>query len=419
MSVMDDTTQARVRWSHLTPVCALLVLLVVETFLVLSRQFNLLGLLAGEGGDVSRLWIGLTVAGVVVLLMLLLQIPSLLRLVSSLLVRWRIRLRPVLLVVAIIAVPAIWLAWEQWTEERFAWVAAHADDNMESADLAKWESVKPVRSVEDHGDRVVDVRFSADGKTIRSVAHDGSICTWDAITMKMLTRNRLPANHFLASIRPSDGRYGLCPVNGQSMQPSLVVDLESGKTVCEVSLPMIWSYGSTRLFWLNDSETLGMSDGRWWRTNYQTGKTTAAGNVDIHTQNWLFNGRGELTEDGQRLIWVHDGFKGSPPWTVDVADVATLKCSRLGEVKTKCGWCESYGLVPGGKYFHLGTRIYDRQSLKPVAIREFPDMEVTSMAFSPSGDRYAAVMWKIRKPQDREWRRDPKDKMPRPYPGYA
>ena len=65
---------------------------------------------------------------------------------------------------------------------------------------------------EGHGSYVVDLRFSADGRVLRSIGSDGSICTWDAGTMKMLTRSALPTGRFLANIRPSDGRYGLCPV---------------------------------------------------------------------------------------------------------------------------------------------------------------------------------------------------------------
>jgi WD40 repeat protein len=61
------------------------------------------------------------------------------------------------------------------------------------------------------------------------------------------------------------------------------------------------------------------------------------------------------------------------------------------------------GLVPGGRYFHLGTQIYDRQTLKPVAAREFPHMDVTGMTFSGTGDRYAVVMWKSRDEDDHDW----------------
>ena len=227
--------------------------------------------------------------------------------------------------------------------------------------------------------------------------------------MKMLSRISLPVDRVLVNIRPWDGRYGLCPRSFESHEPSLVVDLDSGRAVCEVSPALNWDQYMTRLFWINDTEVLAIGDGHWWRVNYRTGKGIAKGTIDIEKQNPLYNGRGELTEDGKKLLDMHNGGKCTPPWTVDVTDVATLRCSTLGEVKTE-HWPEGpCGLVPGGKYFHLGTQIYDRQSLKPVAAREFPHMEITAIVFSADGSRYAAVMWKAREEDDRDWwrHRDP------------
>ena len=256
---------------------------------------------------------------------------------------------------------------------------------------------------EGHGSYVVDLRFSADGRVLRSIGSDGSICTWDAGTMKMLTRNSLPTDRFLANTRPSDGRYGLCPVRGDPNQPTLVVDLETGKTVCEVMLPLKWEQYMTRMYWLDKSMALALGEGHWRRFNYQTGKIVAEGAIDIDKQNSLYNGQGELTEDGKTLFYAHDAGKASPPWGVEVTDIASLRSRTLGEIGPEQWPNGPVGLVPGGRYFHLGTQIYDRQTLKPVAAREFPHMTVTGMTFSAAGDRYAVVMWKSQDEDDHDW----------------
>ncbi|HEX4072236.1 MAG TPA: hypothetical protein VHX68_13745 [Planctomycetaceae bacterium] len=62
---------------------------------------------------------------------------------------------------------------------------------------------------EGHGDYVIDMRFATDGRTLRSVGRDNSVCTWDAATMKMLRRYSVPGGRWIASIRPSDGRYAM------------------------------------------------------------------------------------------------------------------------------------------------------------------------------------------------------------------
>ena len=181
------------------------------------------------------------------------------------------------------------------------------------------------------------------------------------------------------------------------------MDLETGKTVCEVMLPLKWEQYMTRMYWLDKSMALALGEGHWRRFNYQTGKIVAEGTIDIDKQNSLYNGRGELTEDGKTLFYAHDAGKASPPWSVEVTDVATLEGHALGEIRPEQWPNGPVGLVPGGRYFHLGTQIYDRQTLKPVAAREFPHMDVTGMTFSATGDRYAVVMWKSQDEDDHDW----------------
>ena len=173
-----------------------------------------------------------------------------------------------------------------------------------------------------HGDSVIDMRFATEGRTLRSVGRDSSVCTWDAATLKMLRRYSVPGGRWIASIRPSDGRYAMCVVRWTGSQPTQVLDLETGATVCEVPpLPpswedpmsvQTWEGGMTRFFWLKEPEAMFVYDGHFRRFNYLTGKVLAEGKVDIDKNNALFNVLGEPTEDGTRLFDAHDGGKAHP-----------------------------------------------------------------------------------------------------------
>ena len=270
-----------------------------------------------------------------------------------------------------------------------------------------------------HGDYPVDLRFLPDGKTLRSIGKDGSVCTWDAATLKMLRRRFLPDGRLAASVRPFDGRYVLCPLTRDPKKPIQVIDVETGKALCEASLPLMWddfaasdyhvaSAGS--VFWLNDEEALCVglfledhtgTGFHWWRLNYRTGKTLAEGSGDNDIENSLWFGRPALTEDGKRLLVLHGFGKGSwgalnGAWI----DTTTMVSQKLGEAKLDRKPNGDFGLVPGGKYFHIGSHIFDRQTLKLVAARDFPRDTLNTIVFSPDGSRYAAEIAKTRGQDD-------------------
>ncbi len=271
---------------------------------------------------------------------------------------------------------------------------------------------------EGHGDRIVDLRFSADGRTLRSVGNDGTVCTWDATTMKMLRRISLPADRPVGHIRPSDGRYVLCPVATDPTGSVRVVDLDTGTACCEVALPLAW-HGSEasrqgaatlrHVYWLSDQEALctgyfiksniGVTGYHWWRFNCQTGKVLSEGRLDLGEQNALCNGRGLVTEDGNHLFYVDGGGKGSPPTAAGRVNLRTFRSAELGRIDRPING--RFGLVPGGKYSHLGLHVYDRRTLNLVAAREFPHdkARVGLVTFSLDGSRCAAALYSNAKPE--------------------
>jgi WD40 repeat protein len=255
---------------------------------------------------------------------------------------------------------------------------------------------------EGHADDVIDLRFAPHGRTLRSVGQDGTVCVWDAASMKMLRRFSVPSGTAIVSIRPSDGRYALCVENRAEKVPGQIVDLEMGIVLCKVSLPVnpefdfpwaaSWDGGAQRLFWLNDSEAFAISSGRWRRFNYHTGKILSDGNLDIDKNNSLYNCAGEPVENGKRLFSAHDGGKRTPPWKAEETVLPGFELKELGTIDTK-GFPEGpFGLVPGDKYFHIGAQIFDLRSLKRVAAKEFFKRDVDQMTFSADGSRYCAVV---------------------------
>jgi WD40 repeat protein len=290
---------------------------------------------------------------------------------------------------------------------------AEVDEMRTRPRFLRVPSGEEVIPVEGHGSFVVDLRFSPDGLTLRSVGRDGTVCSWDTAKMKMLRRFSVPTGHRLVSIRPFDGRYGLCVNINAPKSPGQVLDLETGAVLCQVPLPPSdeglprsehWDGGMTRLFWLSDSEALATIDGHWHRFNYRTGQALGAGEIDIDKNIPLFNGCGEPTEDGTRLFYAHDGGKRTLPWEAEETLLPGLELQKLGKVDTKGNPEGPAGLVPGGKYFYIGTQIFDRHSLKRVATKDFARRSVDRLSFNADGSRYVAAVSQDRNRSERPYR---------------
>jgi WD40 repeat protein len=272
----------------------------------------------------------------------------------------------------------------------------------------------------DKRNRIQDLRFSADGRALRTVDADGSVCFWDVTNLALLRKVSIPAGYVVGSIRPSDGRYALCSDAPDATLQVHVVDLDTGKSICQASLLLPWEVRAAsrslahagNVHWLSDREVI--HTGRflhrhngafedWWRLNYQTGDLIELDNPlsipvegarsDLEPKFARFRSDGDVTEDGKHLFVIGGGGKGDPPNLAGQIDLETLQTTDLGRIDRPADG--PFGLVPGGKYFHLGLHIYDRRSLNLVAAKDFPRDRVTigTMTFSPDGSRYAASLW--------------------------
>jgi hypothetical protein len=220
----------------------------------------------------------------------------------------------------------------------------------------------------------------------------------------------------VGSIRPSDGRFALCSKTLAPLRVQ-VVDLDTGESICQASLPLPWKVTRARaharnVHWLSDPEVVytgrlpgysGRVSEDWWRLNYQTGEVIDYGDLrsnllrgvghDLELNMGIFGSDGEVTEDGKHLFLVGGGGKGSPPSVAGQIHLETFQTSDLRSIDPPVNG--PFGLVPGGKYFHMGLHIYDRQSLNLVAAKDFPvdDITIRTVTFSPDGSRYAASLW--------------------------
>ncbi len=121
--------------------------------------------------------------------------------------------------------------------------------------------------------------FSPDGLGLWSVGEDGSVCHWDAATMKMIKRFPALAGFRLSSIRPTDGKYALFVDRGgiagsdEKPKSALVMDVETGAVISKMDVALEWR---GQVYWLPDGELLIVTslynDEAVSRLNYMTGQ---------------------------------------------------------------------------------------------------------------------------------------------------
>ena len=80
--------------------------------------------------------------------------------------------------------------------------------------------------------------------------------------LNFLRRFSIPAGCIVGDIRPSDGQYAMCSDVVDPTRPIQVVDLDDGKSVCQVKLPLTWKVWDVprklacvnRVYWLSNQE---------------------------------------------------------------------------------------------------------------------------------------------------------------------
>jgi WD40 repeat protein len=260
---------------------------------------------------------------------------------------------------------------------------------------------EPIQIPSGHTRSVTSVYFSNDGNTIRSLGGDNMVCSWDPTTGKMKTRFALPKDTTCVSVRPPDGRYALCASAidvetpfwnpEKKVLPVKVVDLDTGKVVSGVDLPVNWPATATRVLWLKEPEALCLTDRMARRFNYLTGEMLGKHGNESSNQNASYNDADEVAEDGQTLYSIDGGYKIGRV-SLERFNIDTGESTKVGEADLPHVTGNGRGLVPGGKYFFIsdpGMYIYDRNNVKIVAQKKMKDWDFLHTTFSPQGNYYA------------------------------
>ncbi|MBT3202095.1 MAG: WD40 repeat domain-containing protein [Phycisphaerales bacterium] len=257
------------------------------------------------------------------------------------------------------------------------------------------DGFKVINTSPAHQGDVTDAYFSAKGDMLRTIGEYGFVCLWDSTTLKLRKRFTLPGKTRVVAVRPPDGRYALCAVANQA--DTSVLDLDNGKVISTLNLPVHWEYNSTSVRWRARNQIDVTDQNMWRRIDYRTGKVLVRRDRDTRSDSDLYNGRGYLTENGKQIfLWNRTGGRGSTRWIeVWTIDAETGKASEKVEIEQiiRGGYNDS-GLVPGGKYFYCADPdmyILNRKTGKLVSHRSFGDTDILKVSFSPNGDRYAMV----------------------------
>jgi WD40 repeat protein len=254
------------------------------------------------------------------------------------------------------------------------------------------ETLEPIQSASGHTRHVASVHFLSDGKTLRSVGNDNVVCSWNTSTAKLEKQLQLPPHTVCVSVRPSDGRYALCASaadvdvpfweSKKEIPPAKVLDLNDGKVVSEVALPVNWPFNTTKVLWIKEPEALCLADFKLRRFNYLTGTVRDYGRNRIH---------GDVSEDGRSIYQIDGGGKDG---TVKVERFAieTGELTPLGGADLPHMTGNFHGLVPGGKRFYVanpGVYLFDRTPVKLISEKRFKGWHMLRLCFSPDGSYYA------------------------------
>jgi WD40 repeat protein len=237
----------------------------------------------------------------------------------------------------------------------------------------------PIRPAAGHTSGIKEVHFSADGKVLRTVGTDGSLCTWDAVALEMKSRAALPPEYTVLSAR-ADGKYMVC-YEAAALKDSFrfyndqtnsawVIDADTGQVVSRLDLPM--GRFRTSIHWIDGRYAVVATWTRLSVFDYLEGKIVKETVID---RTDLGNGMGSLQEDGKG-IYIIDGGAMMDTVKARIVTVPSAEAKELGEFRLPHFTGHTRGLVPGGKFFYVGgpdLYIFDRTTLKLVSEKRFRD----------------------------------------------
>ncbi|MEK7866897.1 MAG: WD40 repeat domain-containing protein [Planctomycetota bacterium] len=254
---------------------------------------------------------------------------------------------------------------------------------------------------------VREIYFSEDGKSVWSVCSDYTVRHREVETLNVLRRFALPAGYMPVGTRP-DGRYMVLFDEARARDgdnagnnwriPAMVLDLLTGKKVCDAELPSSRTCLYARVHWLDEQTALLENDWGLYRFDWRTGEVLKESKRE---GGGLGYGLGDLTEDGKTLYYIGLGGKTTDLGAKEL-DLAAEHMREIGRSRTEL-LQRLTGLVPDGRRFYLGDTgfsLYDRETLTRVVGPRFARSRVFHVAWSGDGARCAFVV-ELREGQER------------------
>ncbi len=218
-------------------------------------------------------------------------------------------------------------------------------DTVRLFDAATFEPILPASG---HGSGIKEAYFSADGKTIRTIGTDNSICTWDAATLKMTGREpcrrvtRCSRPGAMASTWPATRRRAwsgrsfitaIRPIRRESLTPTQARWSrdwpcrwgDSGPAFTgSTTARQWWPRGPASAFsttWKGRSSRKPSSTGRSWAMAWATSRKTARASMSLQAA-------------AQRA-----GSRRAPSISVRARRRKVARPTCRDSLATRAGWC--------------------------------------------------------------------------------
>lgn len=260
--------------------------------------------------------------------------------------------------------------------------------------ILKVPAFEPVLPTDGHLTSSVEMFFSPDGASLTTAGEDNVVCHWDAATMKMTSRSSIPPEWEVLSFRP-DGRFAICfqaaalrriwEREPEEENPAMVFDLGTGKSICELKLPL--GMRGNSIVWLNDHEVALVTGDEICR--FDIVKAAVLSRSSIPDTRWT---GGFASGDGKSLVDIDLDSRGGR-FKVKVLDIESASSRTVGEGEVGLHTGGMAGPVPGNRFYVAdpGIVVMDLTTLKPVSRRPLRDFNLHRIAFDSTGERFAVA----------------------------
>src|SRR5262249_33703853 len=125
-----------------------------------------------------------------------------------------------------------------------------------------------------HTGRICQVCYPPDGKTLRTLDDENTLCLWDAATLRLLRRTVFPSSYQVLGIRRPDGKYVLCRARSDDSEEAQlkVIDAAPRGTLCRLSEP---GAANSVVLWPGDHELLIHSETQLIRIDFLRGRVVS------------------------------------------------------------------------------------------------------------------------------------------------